>query len=86
MDSLEIKLDCDQTTLYQNLKDKWERIQCPACKDHTIDVDQCLSMLYNKELILRNKIELDLDKNLKDELIIKLDDKVVNQIDLQAKK
>ncbi|RNA22896.1 cellulase (Glycosyl hydrolase family 5) [Brachionus plicatilis] len=87
MDLLEVKLDCDQTTLYQNLKDKSGKIDCPACKDHTIEVEQCLSMLFNKELILRKKIELALENNLKDELMIKLDDqfdKVVNQIDLQC--
>ncbi|RNA04558.1 cellulase (Glycosyl hydrolase family 5) [Brachionus plicatilis] len=87
MDLLEVKLDCDQTTLYQNLKDKSGKIDCPACKDHTIEVEQCMSMLFNKELILRKKIELALENNLKDELMIKLDDqfdKVVNQIDLQC--
>lgn len=87
MELLEIKLECDQTTLFKNLQNKSGEIDCPACHDHKIDVEQCLSMLINRELMLKKKIELSLEENLKEELMIKLDDQfgnMVNQIDLRC--
>ncbi|RNA30952.1 hypothetical protein BpHYR1_002246 [Brachionus plicatilis] len=63
MNLLEIKLDCDQTTSHQKLTDKFGKIRSSACKNQTIHGEQC----FSRELMLRNKIELDLDKNLEDE-------------------
>ena len=87
MDLLKIKLDCEEWTDYRNLEAKSGKIQCPECKDHEIDVEACLNMISNREIIKRAKIEEALDENIKQDLSIQLNrlfDDVINQIDLQC--
>ena len=47
MDMLKIKLDCEEWTNYNNLENKSGKIQFPECKNHEIDVEQCLNLLIN---------------------------------------
>lgn len=89
MDSLKIRLDCDEWTSYGNLVGKLGKIKCPECKNHMIDVEYCLNLLINKEKIKRKKIELALGENIEKSFERNLERKIEdtkNLIDLQCEK
>ncbi|RNA09199.1 hypothetical protein BpHYR1_045476, partial [Brachionus plicatilis] len=76
MDSLKIRLDCDEWTSYGNLAGKSGKIKCPECKNHMIDVEFCLNLLI--EVALEENIEKTFERNLER----KIED-TTNLIDLQ---
>lgn len=87
MDILKIKLDCEKWTNYINLMNKSGKLQCPECKDHVIDVEQTLNMVFNTEIIRRKKIEIALDENIKQDLMVRLDTMfsvIINKIDIKC--
>ncbi|RNA03031.1 hypothetical protein BpHYR1_043291 [Brachionus plicatilis] len=89
MDSLKIRLDCDEWTSYGNLVGKSGKIKCPECKNHIIDVEFCLNLLVNKEKIKRKKIEVALEENIEKTFERNLERKIedtTNLIDLQCEK
>ncbi|CAF1067301.1 unnamed protein product [Brachionus calyciflorus] len=63
MDNLEIILpSCGFMTFYHNIKDQPDTFKCLICDDHEINKDECLNIKRNKIIILKKKIELQIEK------------------------
>ncbi|CAF1000589.1 unnamed protein product [Brachionus calyciflorus] len=62
MDDIKIMLPCGFSTLYKNLKDKPDEIECFVCENHKIKIDECLKMSLNQLNLTLKKIELENDK------------------------
>ncbi|CAF1101933.1 unnamed protein product [Brachionus calyciflorus] len=76
MDDLVISLPCGFTTPYKCLKNEPNEIDCPVCKDHKINIKECLDIKRNKFIINQRGLELRMNifDILKKDLISKKED------------
>ena len=61
-EDFEIYLPCGSTVQYKELKNQPNTIDCLVCKNHTIDIDECLEMKKNKLNIKRRHYEIESQK------------------------
>ncbi|RNA22745.1 serine threonine kinase [Brachionus plicatilis] len=62
MDDLILHLPCGQKTLYKNLKNKPNIVECVECKSHDIIIEQVLNLPINRLKIKQIEYELELEK------------------------
>lgn len=65
MDELILHLPCGQKTLYKNLKNKPNIIECVECKSHDLIIDQVLNLPTNRLKIKQIEYELEMENFLR---------------------